>query len=61
MPRAPSSEPLQRTDLNLYAADIDFLKRTYGQGWTTYIRELVRKDVEAKPRVRTVGDIINGK
>lgn len=59
MTRTPSSEPIQRVDLNLYSADVDFLKRSLGTGWTTYIRELVRKDVAARPRMKTVGDIVN--
>lgn len=59
MPKPPSSEPLRRCDLNLFAADVDFLERSIGTGWTTYIRELVRKDVASRPRKQTIGDLAN--
>lgn len=61
MPRPLSPEPLQRTDLNLYANDIEFLKRKLGVGWTTYIRELVAEDVKRMSRVKTIGDLADGK
>jgi len=57
MPRAPLSEPNQRVDLLLFSADVDFLRRKIGTGWTTYIRELVRADVAKQSRKRTVGDL----
>ena len=46
MPTPPSPEPLFRTTLNLYLTDAEFLKRRYGLGWTTTVRELIREHVK---------------
>lgn len=59
MPRPPSSEPLTRCDLNLYAADVDFLKRAIGSGWTGWIREVVREKIKAQPRTKTIGEMMD--
>lgn len=38
---APSSEPLQKLSLNLFASDVAKLKTIYGSGYQTEIREIV--------------------
>ena len=40
---APSSEPLQKLSLNLYAADVLRLKSIYGPGYQTEVRNIVRR------------------
>ena len=55
-------EDLTRTNINIYTADIEFLKLHIGFGWTTQVRELIREYVTAlqteikvkqlKPRVK---------
>ena len=40
-------EDLTRTNINLYAEDIEFLKLHMGYGWTTQVRELIREYVTA--------------
>lgn len=57
MLRSAESEPLTRFDGFLFAADVDFLKRTLGAGWSVKVREVVREFVAKAPRKRTIGDI----
>lgn len=57
MPKPLSPEPLTRFDGFLFAADVDFLKRTLGAGWSVKVREVVREFVVKAPRKRTIGDI----
>lgn len=38
-----ADEPLRKTTLNLYEADIDRLKRKYGWGWSEEVRRMVRR------------------
>lgn len=60
MPAHPSDHPIQRADINLYTADILWLRANIGNGWTSYVRELVHKDILAKTRVKaTIGDLID--
>ena len=42
---APSDEPLRTCNIKLYAKDQDWLWRTHGHGWTTIVRQLVRKHI----------------
>ena len=56
-----SDDPLRRVTLNLYEADVIWLIKTYGHGWTERIRqhihdEVVRRKFYGKP-LRTVGDL----
>lgn len=61
MPNNPASAPIQRVDLNLYSADVIWLRATIGNGWTTFIRELVHNHIKAHPRAKaeTIGDLID--
>lgn len=43
---APSPEPLHRTNINLFAADVEQLRKRYGTGWSEQIRNLVRRDCQ---------------
>lgn len=47
MPKLPD-EPLHKTNINLYASDVEDMKRVYGYGWSEVIRNLVRKHVNGK-------------
>jgi tRNA A37 threonylcarbamoyladenosine biosynthesis protein TsaE len=61
LPNHSASEPIQRIDLNLYTADVIWLKTTIGNGWTTFVRELVRTHIKSHPRAKptTIGDLID--
>lgn len=39
-----------RTNLNLYPADVDFLRSRYGTGWTVKLREIIHDHVTNKQR-----------
>lgn len=54
MPITPG-EPLLKTTLNLYSADVAEFKRLYGDGWTIKIRDLVHEHL---PRRQTVEDFM---
>ena len=41
-----------RTNLNLHASDVAFLRHTYGYGWTEQARELLHQRVEQIKRER---------
>lgn len=45
MPTPTIDEPITKVTLNLYTRDVEWLKKAQGQGWTTYIREVVRAKV----------------
>lgn len=47
MPKLPD-EPLHRTNINLFAEDVEDLKRLHGWGWTEKVRELVRAHLRHK-------------
>lgn len=56
----PADAPLQKITLNLYAEDVEILKRVYGHGWSTHIREIMNIDAQASKRLggkRTLGDL----
>lgn len=40
-----ADDPLRRVTLNLYEADVQWLIKTYGDGWTVRIRHLIRQEV----------------
>ena len=46
MPYPAASEPLERVTLNLFASDVEWLKRKFGRGWTDTIRRELRAYVE---------------
>jgi hypothetical protein len=37
------TEPLAKVTLNLYAEDLTWMRRNYGIGWSTKVRELLRE------------------
>ena len=39
---------LHRTNLNLYASDVDYLTKTYGPGWTGIVRNMIHTEVERR-------------
>ena len=41
MTQEPSD--LHRTNINLYAADVQWLRTCYGWGWSEYVREIVHE------------------
>lgn len=47
MPKLPD-EPLHKTNINLYASDVEWLKHVYGWGWSERIRNLVHAHVKRK-------------
>ncbi len=44
MPKLPD-EPLHKTNINLYASDVEDMKRMYGYGWSEVVRNILRKHV----------------
>lgn len=47
MPKLPD-EPLHKTNINLYAADVEDMKRLYGYGWSEVVRKLVRYHIDGR-------------
>lgn len=43
---APADEPLERCNLNLYAADKAWLYRRFGHGWSEQVRNWVREKIK---------------
>lgn len=41
-------EPLYQTSIKLFDSDVEWLQKTYGPGWTSVVRDIVRKDVTAQ-------------
>ena len=59
-----ADDPLRRVTLNLYEADVLWLIRTYGPGWTVRVRqhihsEVTRRDYNQPPPYTrlTLGDL----
>lgn len=44
MPTPQLEEPIQKVTLNLFTRDVEQFKRRYGQGWTSQVREVVRRN-----------------
>ena len=65
-----SDDPLRRVTLNLYDADVQWLIKAYGHGWTERIRQHIRQEVynrqyegrmmKAVPTALTLGDLDHG-
>lgn len=51
---APSDKPLRKCTLNLFADDVAYLERTYGQGWTEHVRQAVERHVISHKQYRKV-------
>ena len=43
---------LHRTNINLYARDVEWLRRTYGYGWTEKVRDMIASAVRNQKLVR---------
>lgn len=41
MPKLPD-EPLHKTNINLYASDVERMKKLHGYGWSEVVRNLVK-------------------
>lgn len=42
---------LHRTNINLYEDDVEYLRRIFGTGWTTKVRDIVHNYVrDRKPK-----------
>lgn len=50
-------EELRKTTLNLYATDVEFFKERFGEGWSTEVRRIMRREVQGYQAVdRGMGD-----
>jgi hypothetical protein len=47
MPTLPD-DPLRRVTLNLYEADVAWLIKTYGDGWTVRIRQHIHNEIVSR-------------
>lgn len=48
MPTPPLDEPIHKVTLNLWESDYRAMIQSYGPGWSSRIRELVREHVKTK-------------
>ena len=48
MPAPPADEPITKVTLNLWSADVTFLKKEIGDRWSVVVRDWVRRAVRAK-------------
>lgn len=51
--------PLHRTNINLYAEDVDYLQSHSGPGWTEIIRELVHNYVADRKYLTALSEEAN--
>jgi len=51
---ARSDDPLRRCTLNLYEEDCAYLEQTQGQGWTTWIRDIIHAEVRKSMNTGTI-------
>lgn len=52
--------PLRKCTLNLYAEDVAWMEKNYGDGWTERVRQHIHNEVQERRRyskVRTLGDL----
>lgn len=40
------SRKIHRTNINLWAEDVEYLRRIFGFGWTNQVRDMVQKKVQ---------------
>jgi len=59
-----SDDPLRKVTLNLYAADVEWLEKAYGHGWTERVRQHIHQEVTYRQlsnpktyRHATLGDL----
>ena len=52
MPAPPADEPITKVTLNLWSADVAFLKKEIGDRWSVVVRDWVRRAVRAKKAER---------
>jgi hypothetical protein len=36
-----------RTNISLHSSDVEYLKSTFGHGWTTHLRDIIHQEVRA--------------
>lgn len=49
-----------RTNINLYLADVEWLQRRYGYGWTEHVREIVHEYIRNQTDVSVIRSLIKG-
>lgn len=49
----PLDKPIHRTNINLFAEDVEEMKKMYGVGWTTRVRDMVHAHVKMKAKNTT--------
>lgn len=42
-----TNTPFHRTNLNLYAEDVEFMQRMFGRGWTEQVRDIIHQELKA--------------
>lgn len=53
MPVVPD-DPLHRIAVNLYRADVEAMRKLYGQGWSAKVRELVRTHLSNRVKAQEI-------
>ena len=48
VPNPGLEEPIKKVTLNLWDADVRWLQKNLGEGWSITVRDLVRRAVRAK-------------
>ena len=51
------SRKVHRTNLHLWAEDVEYLRRIFGHGWTTHVRDMVSKKVREIKATREANNI----
>lgn len=59
MPTPTLEEPITKITLNLFTTDYKELKKVYGAGWSTRVREVVRNHLRIRrgiAQIKTIGE-----
>lgn len=48
---APSDKPLKKVTLNLFEEDVAYMVATYGNGWTSEVRERLSNFIKERKRL----------
>lgn len=49
-----ADEPLHRIAVNLYRTDVEAMRKLYGTGWSSKVRELVRRHLENRVKAQDI-------
>lgn len=53
------TDEYHRTNINLHQKDYEYLVAKFGQGWTTYVRNIVHREVERdKSNNRAIANVL---